>query len=143
MMDLQDATKGEIYAVSRALFRRLAPFVASAGGQRELQRHRQRVLDACEMTMRRIASEPDLAHPARYLFGEIRTCFPLQDQLWVRRMVELHAGYARKLVDAAPLPAARQCVATNRFGAPCRREAVGASEYCPSHRHLEVLDERE
>jgi hypothetical protein len=86
--------------------------------------------------MRRIENEPDLARPAGYLFDQVRTLFPIQRQPGVRRAIELHVELAQRLLELRPA-GRRECVALNRQGASCRREAVGGGEYCPSHRHLE------
>jgi hypothetical protein len=94
------------------------------------------------MTRRRLANEPDFAHPARFLFEEIRVHFPLAEQLWVRRTVEVHIAVAQQLIAQIPRTE-RPCPSFTRSGTPCQREPAPGSDYCPSHRHLEQLDERE
>jgi hypothetical protein len=98
-----------------------------------------RILDACETTMRRIETEPDFAHPSRFLFEEVRTCLPIGEQEWARRLIEVHVIVARELQRRLP-PDTRECAAFTRAGTPCQREPSEGSNYCPSHRHLEVMD---
>jgi hypothetical protein len=91
------------------------------------------------MTMRRIETEPDFAHPSRFLFEEVRACLPIGEQEWARRLIEVHVGVARELKRRLP-PDTRECAAFTRAGTPCQREPSEGSSYCPSHRHLEALD---
>ena len=139
-MDLLGPGQGHTYAVSRALYRRLSPYVCPSA--RDLgDRAAQRLLEECELTMRRIETEPDFAQPGRFLFQQVRILFPVHELLWVRKTIELHVGFARRVVErTAVVP--RPCSAYSRAGAPCQREAVNGSDYCPSHRHL-ALDEPE
>ena len=127
-----DAT---VTALSRALYRRLLEPLPGQGSPRS----RQRVLDACETTVRRLVEEPDFARPDRFLFGEIRLEYPMGEQLWIRRVVELHLDFARQTIGQLP-ETARGCGACTRAGDPCRRPALRGSEFCPSHRHLELMD---
>jgi hypothetical protein len=130
-----DPTEGIASALSRSLYRRLRMPIADACEVAE----RQRILDACEMTMHRLVTEPHFAKPARFLFEEIRASYPLDEQLWVRRTVEAHIAIARQIV--ARMPARRrECAAFTRAGTPCQREPVPDSEYCPSHKHLDLIE---
>jgi hypothetical protein len=104
---------------------------------------RRRLLEACEMTMQRLATEPDFAHPSRYLFEHVRTCFPMAELDWVRRTIDLHIDLARQVLAETPELQPRECAAFSRQGRPCRRTPLEASNYCPSHRHLELLSEPE
>jgi hypothetical protein len=124
-----------IYHLSRALYRRLAPLVDDEDGLSG-SRHRRRVLDSCEYTLRRLVNEPDFARPERFLFEEIRFYFPLSDQVWVRRLIEIHVRLARPLAEELRSAHDRRCSAFSRAGTPCQREARPGSGYCPSHRHL-------
>jgi hypothetical protein len=125
-----------IYQVSRALYRRLGPFAVVPTGA-PADRSRKHVLDACELTMRRLVEEPHFARPGRFLFEEIRLYFPLTDQAWVRSLIEVHIRFAKPLAEQARAAAPRVCGAYTRKGTPCQRDAVSGSSYCPSHRHLE------
>ena len=126
--------EGVEFALSRSIYRRLGPPLGDSAVAR------QRVLDACEVTMRRLVTEPHFAKPARFLFEEIRCYYSLDDQLWVRRTIETHVVIARQIVERLPTPK-RDCSAFTRAGSPCQREPLPGSEFCPSHRHLELLDE--
>jgi len=122
-----------MYQVSRSLYRRLAPHLApgvnAAGGDR--------LLDACETTIRRLEREPDFARPDRFLFEEIRDLFGLPEQSTVRKLIDMHMSLALQLREQMP-PEQRECAAFTRQGTPCRREPRPGSRYCPSHRHLEL-----
>lgn len=135
-MDALGQEQGHTYAVSRALYRRLAPYVgASARGSRDGAA--QRLLDGCELTMRRIETEPDFAQPGRFLFQQVCFLFPVHELLWVRKTIDLHVDLARRVVEQTAV-ASRPCSAYSRAGVPCRREPVNGSDYCPSHRHLAI-----
>lgn len=131
------SVEGSTYAVSRALYRRLAPYI-DAVSRDDTRRSRQRLLDACESTMRRIEREADFARPGRFLFSQIRTEFGLHEQMWVRKMVDVHVDLARQLVARLP-DTSQPCAAYTRAGDPCQREARAGSAYCPSHRHLDLV----
>jgi hypothetical protein len=126
-----------VYQVSRSLFRRLGSHVPVGLDPNAEERIRVQLLDACEMTMQRVEREPDFAKPGRFLFEEVRNCFRLADQPTVRRLIDIHISVALQLREQLP-PEHRECAAFTRQGVPCRREPVPGSEYCPSHRHLEL-----
>jgi hypothetical protein len=128
------------YALSRLLYRTLA----EQAKQSPLSDFdRQRLLDACEHVVYRLAEQP-FENPAfgrltsRWLYREVQGSFALSDRpmlfISIRRMVDL----ADELLETVRREDERQCIALNRFGEPCRREARAGSEYCPSHRHLEL-----
>ena len=124
--------------LSRSLYRNLVP-VLEESAPADLARARQTLLDACEMTMLRLATDPDyFARPDRFLFTSVRSLFPICAQLRVRRMIDRHLAVAATILEqeAAKLPQA--CPATTRRGDPCRRRPVGAARYCPSHAHLDT-----
>ena len=130
-----DALEQAANAMSRAIYRRLTEPLAD----RMEPRTRQRVLDACELTMRRISDEPNFARPSRFLFEELRPYFPLYEQLWVRTVVDRHVTIACEILSRLPRQRS-ECGAFTRAGESCRREPVAGSEFCPSHRHLEKMD---
>jgi hypothetical protein len=127
-----------VYQVSRSLYRRLVPHVPIALEPETAEELRTRLLDACEMTVRRVEAEPDFARPERYLFEQVRTYFPFAEQPVVRKLIDIHMDLARQLREQMP-PERSECAAFTRQGTPCRREPRPGSEYCPSHRHLEAL----
>ncbi len=135
MADLtRTSAEATVTALSRALYRRLLEPLPGQGSARS----RQRVLDACETTVRRLAEEPNFARPARFLFEEIRLEYPIGEQLWLRRVIEVHLEFAKQLIRQLP-ETTRDCGACTRAGDPCRRPALRGSEFCPSHKHLELM----
>ncbi len=123
--------------LSRSLYRSLIPVLEETAPRRDPARARQALLDACEMTMLRLATDREyFARPDRFLFTSIRSLFPIHAQLRVRRMIDRHLAVATAVLEqeAAKLPPA--CPATTRRGEPCRRLPVGDARYCPSHAHL-------
>ena len=124
--------------LSRSLYRSLIPVLEEAAPQGDPARARQTLLDACEMTMLRLATDREyFARPDRFLFSSIRCVFPIYAQLRVRRIVERHLAVATAILEQEAARAPRACPATTRRGEPCRRLPVGDARYCPSHAHLD------
>jgi hypothetical protein len=131
-----------MYRFSRSIYRELAPRVQQNGATPgEARRH---LLDASEATMRRLAYDRRyFARPARALFTEVRSHFPINEQLHVYTTIDRYVGLA--LEHLAQLPddvlgldgQPRRCRASTRRGTPCRREPLPGRDYCPSHKHLE------
>lgn len=133
-----------MYQFSRAIYRELAPLVhgdRTVGGAITARR---RLLEACEATIERLATDRHyFAHPTRFLFEEVRTLFPLHEQSHVWRVIERHLRLATAYVeehwregvtfDGSPL----RCHASTRKGTPCQRVPLPGRRYCPSHKHLE------
>src|SRR3954447_13956710 len=138
--------RGAMYQISRSMYRRLSPHVLPEPGDPTGSRNRQVVLEACEAAIVRLAKDRRyFAHPSRSLFNEIRSCFSIRDQVLVYWLVERHMELADDYLDrlpenVTPVGDQRQCRASTRGGAPCRREPLPAMEYCPSHKHLEEPD---
>jgi hypothetical protein len=135
-----------MYQISRAIYRELAPYVEppkSTGCNGAASRHAQ-LLRACEAVVERLAKEPyNFADPARTLFYDIRTYFPMGAQERVHRVVFLYMEIARRFVAEHPLIGyeaisgeAPRCRATTRKGETCRRTPLPQNGYCPSHQHL-------
>jgi hypothetical protein len=137
-----------MYGFSRAIYRELAdeiledPPGARRGGNHE------RVLRACEASVERLLTDQRyFARPARTLFGDIRTYFPMSSQLRVLRVVEHFLALVEEFMqrlpqngfDAAGNPL--ECRATTRRGAPCQRMPLAQNGYCPSHQHLAETEE--
>lgn len=136
-----------MFRFSRSMYRDLAPLVAE--GETGGCDNKQRVLDACEETIRRLAYDHRyFARPQRTLFREIRSVFPIATQQRVYDVIDRHITLAceyldRQLltgftIDGRPLA----CHAQTRAGTPCQRKPRPGSDYCPSHRHLEDFDRR-
>ena len=94
--------------------------------------------------MERLATDRHyFARPVRTLFNDIRTLFPMSEQLRVYNVIERHVTLAAEYVetqaregvtfDGSPLC----CHATTRKGTSCQRVPLPASKYCPSHKHLD------
>ena len=81
--------------------------------------------------------------PVKTLFHDVRSFFPITQQMHVYRVVKRHVELAKEYVDeqaregvtfdGSPLC----CHASMRKGTPCQRVPLPASKYCPSHKHLE------
>jgi hypothetical protein len=106
--------------------------------------NKQRLLGSCESAVERLANDRHyFARPARTLFNDVRTLFPLNKQTVVYAVIERHMRLAADYVDlcahegesltGAPLI----CHATTRRGTACQREPLPGSRYCPSHKHLD------
>ena len=132
-----------MYQFSRAIYRELAPSVQAGRNELACER-RQRLLRDCESAMERLATDRHyFARPVRTLFNDVRTLFPMDEQLRVYNVIESHVTLAAEYVetqardgvtfDGSPLC----CHATTRKGTSCQRVPLPASKYCPSHKHLE------
>jgi hypothetical protein len=132
-----------MYRFSRSIYRELAPTVIEDDHNGRGGDARQRLLDACETTIRRLTVDGRyFARPARSLFKEVRTLFPISEQLrvWVvvERNIDLALEHLARLPEGVALSGEpRQCRAHTRKGTPCQREPLPGRDYCPSHKHLE------
>jgi len=131
-----------MYHFSRSIYRELAPRVVEHEGDPTGCRSKQRVLDACEANIRRLACDGRyFARPARTLFNDVRAYFAMTDQLRVWRVIECNVAlaqeYLSRLPEGAALGIPRACRAHTRKGTPCQREPLPGRDYCPSHKHLE------
>ena len=130
-----------MYQLSRSIYRELNDRIIESPGNCAAS-NRQKVLEACEETMMRLAQDQRyFARPTNTLFREIRNFFPLQDQLWVYRVidanVQMATAYLAQLPNVGPFGEPRHCRACTRRGTPCKREPLPGRDYCPSHKHLE------
>jgi hypothetical protein len=130
-----------MYQISRALYRSLVDELIADGRTRGGEKRRT-VLDACEATVLRLATDRAyFPHPARTLFREIRWCFPVSAQARVYRIIDEHLKVLSERFASDPglvfaLTGLRmRCRAWARDGRPCARPP-GSDGYCPSHRHL-------
>lgn len=132
-----------MYHFSRSIYRELAPRVIEDEWDETGCRNKQRVLDACEAAIRRLAYDRRyFARPARSLFNEIRPHFSINDQLYVWKVVEANINLALEFLSKLPEDVGldgrpRQCNAHTRKGTPCQRTPLPGRDYCPSHKHLE------
>jgi len=123
--------------LSRMLYRQLAPLLRDGSD-------RQRLLDSCEATMTRLATDPEyFANPEKSLFTDVRPLFGICEQLQVRLIIDLEIAGARQALESLRALERRNCAAFTRNGEACRRDPSDDSRYCPSHRHLEEIFEGE
>jgi hypothetical protein len=132
-----------MYQYSRAIYRSIKdltdPYV-DAPTQLE---YRRAVLEACEQTMERLATDPHyFATPDRTLFQDIRRYFPITNQAhvaWcVNKVVGAACDFIQDQIEAGAFDGGvARCRATTRKGKPCQRTPLPEREYCPSHQHLE------
>ncbi len=128
-----------MYQFSRSIYRELSPLVIDdPEGE-----NRQRLLDCCEATMQRLLNDRRyFAKPTKSLFNDIRSCFPIREQLRVFMAVDRNVRLAIHYLEVTPpdqliVQGTRECRAHTRKGTPCQREPLPGRDYCPSHKHLE------
>ncbi len=132
-----------MYQYSRAIYRSIKDLIepyADTGSRLEARRA---VLDACETTMERLASDPlYFSKPDRALFQDIRRYFPITAQAqvaWtVQESVAAAVAFIEEQIESGALDGGvARCRATTRKGKPCQRTPLPERDYCPSHQHLE------
>lgn len=133
-----------MYQISRAIYRELSTDIT--GGR---DAHEQ-VLKACESTVGRLVADRHyFARPARTLFQDVRSHFPIGSQPRVWRVVDGYVSCALELLERLPGPGfdadgnPLQCRATTRRGTPCQRTPLHCNGYCPSHQHLAETEDVE
>jgi hypothetical protein len=140
-----------MYQFSRAIYRELAPrIVAPLPGAAASSNHAA-VLRACEEVITRMATDRHyFARPARTLFLDIRSYFPMSAQGHVNDVVCRYIRYAEQFLAEHPHEgytavsgAPPRCRATTRKGAACQRVPLPHNGYCPSHQHLADTEDRE
>lgn len=136
-----------MYQFSRSIFREIGPMVVEDYRSNGTT-NRERVLEACEGAMHRLATDRRyFANPAKTLFEDVRTYFPINDQLQVYRVIEAKLALANSFLDAQPAGSDLmggedlQCRAFTRKGTACQRQPLPGRDYCPSHKHLEEPSE--
>ena len=132
-----------MYRFSRSIYREIASAVIESEHDPTGCRNKQLVLDACEETVRRLATDRRyFARPARSLFSQVRTHFGIGDQLRVWMVIDCNIKLALDYLERLPAGVGldgvvRECRAHTRKGTPCQREPLPGRDYCPSHKHLE------
>jgi hypothetical protein len=140
-----------MYQFSRAIYRELAPQILPPAPGAPAASNQAEVLRACEAVVKRLAVDRhSFARPARTLFLDIRSYFPMCAQAHVHQVVELYVGYALRFLSehpheayAAVSGAPPRCRATTRKGSACQRVPLPHNGYCPSHQHLADTEDRE
>ena len=136
--------QGCMYQYSRAIYRSIKDLIDPYAAPETRLESRRAVLEACEQTMERLASDPlYFAKPDRALFQDIRRYFPITAQAqvaWaVTEGVNAAAGFIEEQIEAGALDGGvARCRATTRKGKPCQRTPLPERDYCPSHQHLET-----
>ncbi|MFZ1925801.1 MAG: hypothetical protein WAU42_06630 [Solirubrobacteraceae bacterium] len=133
-----------MYQFSRAIYRELAPYITESRPDAGAASNHKHVLDACESAVERLATDRHyFAKPARTLFYDIRTYFPMSAQERVLQTVCRYIGLAQRFLTENPLEAHAAvtdepptCRATTRKGSTCQRVPLPHNGYCPSHQHL-------
>jgi hypothetical protein len=132
-----------MYQYSRAIYRSIKDLTDPYVDPATQLEYRRAVLDACEQTMERLASDPHyFANPDRTLFQDIRRYFPITSQAhvaWcVTKVVTAACDFIREQIEAGAFDGGvARCRATTRKGKPCQRTPLPERDYCPSHQHLE------
>ena len=132
-----------MYEYSRSLYRELAADVIPGRGE-HVADTRQRFLQACEVSMERLALDRHyFAKPVKTLFRDVRHFFPISEQMRVYRTCAHTMTLAKEYVDSqlrdgvtfdgSPVC----CHASTRKGTACQRVPLPGTKYCPSHKHLE------
>ena len=133
-----------MYHFSRAIYRELAPYVQEDSATTQRLSNRELVLHECESAIERLMTDRRyFAKPARTLFCNVRPYFSICDLPRVFMIIDRNLNVANEFLSRVPnyafdangLP--RRCQAMTRKGKPCQRQPLPASEYCPSHQHLE------
>ncbi len=132
-----------MYQYSRAIYRSIKDLTDPYVDPETQLEYRRAVLDACEQTMERLATDPHyFANPDRTLFQDIRRYFPITSQAhvaWcVTKVVTAACDFIQEQIEAGAFDGGvARCRATTRKGKPCQRTPLPDREYCPSHQHLE------
>jgi hypothetical protein len=140
-----------MYQFSRAIYRELAPYISAPPSGAAVSSNHEHVLHACEAAVERLATDRYyFARPARTLFCDIRTYFPMGAQERVHQVVSRYVALAQQYLTENPVAAYAavsnkplQCRATTRKGAACQRVPLPHNGYCPSHQHLADTENRE
>ena len=134
-----------MYRFSRAIYRDLQPHLLKNQPRPELGQ--RLLLSACERNIERLARDHRrFARPAASLFSDVRALFPVSMQLRVYDVIELHMNNALAFLDEEIAERGSadllRCRATNRKGKACQRVPVTGSDYCPSHRYMEKVQQQ-
>jgi hypothetical protein len=137
-----------MYRFSRAIYRDLAAEIVEDPHGSGVVTNHERVLRACEAAVERLATDRHyFARPARTLFCDIRSYFPMAQQERVLRVIERYLACADEFLQRQPQNGydvygnPLQCRATTRKGSPCQRMPLPQNGYCPSHQHLAETEE--
>src|ERR1039457_4739247 len=137
-----------MYRFSRAIYRELSSEIMESASGLDPNANHERVLRACEAAVERLATDRHyFARPARSLFCDIRSSFPMVAQPRVLRVIERYLQCADEFLRRQPQNGydiygnPLQCRASTRKGSPCQRMPLPQNGYCPSHQHLAETEE--
>ena len=140
-----------MYQFSRAIYRELSAEILAPPPGAPIETNRAAVLRSCEAAIKRLAVDRHyFARPARTLFADIRSYFPMSSQGHVHRVVARYMSAAEQFLTEHPVEgyaavsgAPPRCRATTRKGSACQRTPLARNGYCPSHQHLAETEDRE
>lgn len=127
-------------AISRALYRKLAPRLRPESAAAGSERRRRALLEAIEANLGRMVDDVDFDRPGRRLYLDVRSHFPLLELPRVRQIIDSHMPLAEQRAQELRLEhlaGTERCQGLVRSGGPCSRAAIDGRRYCPSHKHLE------
>jgi hypothetical protein len=137
-----------MYQISRSIYRELEAEIVEDRQRGDGPSNHERVLRSCEAAVHRLATDRHyFARPARTLFNDIRTYFPMSAQLHVHQVVERYMTFAADYFASRPSAVMEltgrqlECRATTRKGTQCQRIPLPRNGYCPSHQHLAETEE--
>src|SRR5258707_15872687 len=116
-----------MYQYSRAIYKSVKDQIDPYSDRRTQLESRRAVLEACEQTMERLATDPlYFAKPERALFQDIRRYFPITAQAqvaWaVSEGVTAACAFIESQIEAGAFDGGvSRCRATTRKGKPCQR----------------------
>ena len=100
MDELSAQIRNCMYQYSRAIYRSIKDLIDPYVDPEAQLEYRRAVLEACEETMERLASDPHyFANPDKSLFQDIRRYFPITHQAQVAWAVQEGVGAAVALVQ--------------------------------------------
>ena len=143
MDELSAQIRNCMYQYSRAIYRSIKDLIDPYADPEAQLDYRRAVLEACEETMERLASDPHyFANPDKSLFQDIRRYFPITVQAqvaWaVNQGVDAAVSFVEEQIEAGAFDGGvARCRATTRKGKACQRTPLPDRDYCPSHQHLE------
>src|SRR5271168_5406192 len=92
-----------MYQFSRAIYRELAPQISPPPPGAGATSNHAAVLRACEAVVERMAVDRHyFARPARTLFCDIRSYFPMSTQEHVHQVVCRYVDYAQQFLEEHP-----------------------------------------
>src|SRR4051795_11554404 len=136
MDELSAQIRNCMYQYSRAIYRSIKDLIDPYADPDAQLEYRRAVLETCEETMERLASDPHyFANPDKSLFQDIRRYFPITHQAqvaWaVQEGVAAAAAFIENQIEAGAFDGGlARCRAPRRKGNACQRTPLPEREYC-------------